>query len=318
MNRSLLERLRPVPEQPDPVWAAGALSSILRSADHLSSDVPGVGPTRLVLVDVPRRSRSGRRRLVALAAAAVVLVAGAGVARELGQDATTRTLVADPAAPAPQAADDPVATDLGPLPADQRRTLVAACRDEGGPLPVARVHYARSTSDGSGKAVRSVAVVEDHRGEYRLCVSPTPVHGVPNTEQSGYGPGVLGPGGDLSPTSGRPLSVISAHQYGYLRRGGTFVDVHLGVAYAVTPEVDRVEVRLTGAGADEQWFAGAVHDGFTFIPVVVPELDAPDDRPDVTVESRGYDADGRLVATDEQHHLSGNRDSPDDERLFWG
>ncbi|HEY0240642.1 MAG TPA: hypothetical protein VGC37_18585 [Friedmanniella sp.] len=307
MTRSLLERLRPLPEQPDPTWSAGALSSILRASDE---------PVLVVVGAVPRRSFVGRRLPAVLAV--VVVLAGAGLGLPLVRDSMTRTVVAGPASPPPQAEQVPVATDLGPLPPGQRRSLVQACRPVDEPFPVVRVPYARSTSDGSGGAIRSATVVEDRRGEYRLCVSPPPVDGLASTEQSGYGPGVLGPGGDLSPTTRRPLAVISTQQYGYQRQASSFVAVHLGIAYAVTAGVDRVEVRLSAAGADGRWFAGEVHGGFAYIPVLVPELDAPDGVPVVIVESRGYDAAGRLVATDQQHYLNGDRDSHADERLFWG
>lgn len=315
MTPSVLERLRPTPMQPDPTWAALALDSILRSSTEPQDG--GAAAESLQPAPVgegPERSLAGPRRRMALAAAAVAVLAGAGVGLHLGLEVTTRTVLANPAVAPPHTDQDPVVTDLGPLSADRRRTLVAACTDGADPSPVVQVHYARSASDGSREAPRSAAVVEDRRGEYRLCVSPTVAPDVANTMLSGYGPGVLGPGGDLTPTRGRPLSLISAYQWRYHQQGDRFVDVHLALTYAVAPGVDRVEVRLTGAGADGRWFTGTVHGGFVYLPVLAPSLRAPDGKPDVAVAARGYGADGRLVASATEPDLDG--DSRGDDR-FW-
>ena len=319
MTRSVLERLRPATMQPDPAWAGRTLDAILRHPSERQLDSPAPGPTPLVVGGPRARPRAPRRRRVALVAASVVTLGTTGVGVHLGLAGRTTSVLADPAAPPPSDGAYPVLTDLGPLSADQLHKVEQACSmtaDES--FAVAKVHYARSTSNGSSEAPRQAVVVEDRRGEYRLCVSPLFERNVASTEQSAYGTGVLGPGGDLSPTRDRPLSLITTYQWHHQRRGDRFVDVHLAVAYAVTAQVDRVEVRLSGAGADGRWFTGTVHGGFVYIPLVVPELEARDGSPDVSVESRGYNASDQLVASDEQHYLNGNRDSHSDERSFWG
>ena len=242
-------------------------------------------------------------------------VGATGVGIHLGLDAHVKTVMAAPASPVHPTGDSPVATDLGPLSTGQLRSLEQACSFPTDPrFAVAKVHYARSTSNGSSEAPRQVAVIEDRQGGYHLCVNPTAPN-ASHTEQSSYGRGVLGPGGKLSPTTERPLSVMSTFQWHYERQGDRFVDVHLAVAYAVTSQVERVEVRLTGAGADGRWFSGTVHGGFVLIPLLVPALDAADGSPNVAIESHGYNADGQLVTRDKQDYLDGTRDWHGNEKI---
>ena len=318
MTRPVLERLRPAIRQPDPAWADRTLDAILRVPDEVQPESSAARPTPFVGRGAAGRQPAGRRRRAALVAAAAVALGATGIGVHFGLAGQTKTVLAGPAASPSSSGSYPVRTDLGPLSADQLHQVEQACSLPGDkPFAVAKVHYARSTSNGTSEAPRQAAVVEDRRGEYRLCVSPPIAPNVSSTEQSGYGPGVLGPDGDLSPTRERPLSLITTYQWHYQRQGDRFADVHLAIAYAVTAQVDRVQVRLSGAGADRRWFTGTVHGGFVYIPLVVPELDAPDGSPDVSIESRGYNASGQLVASDTQHYLNGNRDSHNDERSFW-
>ena len=266
----------PLPERTLPPHAAARIR-----ASIMASTLSSAGPS---LVTSTTERRKVRSRGLLVAAAMVVLLAGAGFGVWFRVD---HGVVAAPA-PVSTYGDQIISADLGPLTESQTRITLAGCVRPENPA-VQEVLAARWLSD--GHAPFRWVLYRNADDQVVLCskriTGPT-YAGVRGHRPSDRYP-VVALGGDLAsgwlPDQDVPEPTSAT-------------DYTTAQFFAAGPDVETVQLRLVVNSVPGPWFSGDVHSGYVFLPAFEPGP-VPLDKhgePQVTVERRAFDHAGLAVA----------------------
>jgi hypothetical protein len=242
---------------------------------------PGAGSVGDTIGDDLARAYSGlrqrQRRVVGapsagLATGAVAAVLAATAISPTGDDGRSDQ---DPAEPIGAI----VPLDYGPLANGPDRDLVLqVCSDDGAPRAEESVATARVLNGPLGLTPVMVGAAEAD--------NPAMV--------CGYSSGTDVVGDLPTPTAEHPIVPVLVRGPDVMEQIGDPGYWSTGGVYAVADTVDRVEVRVTGAGGDEPWRSATAHDGF----VIWSTWFNPDEYAageQLQVEWRAYDTDGNVI-----------------------